>query len=129
MPRKRRATTIGVLQFARMIPDEDAAVAHFEQIRWGTRPTCPRCAEDDRITDCPRRYHRWCGHCRQYFTAKVGTVMEASKIPMRTWLLAIYFVVTHRKGISSLQLSKELSVSQPTAWFLLQRLREACGPI
>lgn len=54
--------------------------------------------------------------------------MEKSKIPMRTWLLAIYYLVTARKGISSLQLSKELSVSQPTAWFLLHRLREACGP-
>ena len=128
MSRKRRAATIGVLQFTRMIPDEDTAVAHFEAIRWGTHPTCPRCQEDDRITDCSRRYFRWCGHCRQYFTAKVGTVMEKSKIPMRTWLLAIYYLVTARKGISSLQLSKELSVSQPTAWFLLHRLREACGP-
>ena len=111
-----------------MIPDEDAAVAHFEQIRWGTRPTCPRCQTDDKITDCSRSYYRWCGQCRQYFTAKVGTVMEASKIPMRTWLLAIYYLVTARKSVSSLQLSKELSVSQPTAWFLLYRLREACGP-
>ncbi len=128
MPRKRRAATIGVLQFTRMIPDEDTAVAHFEQIRWGTCPTCPRCQTDDKITDCSRRYFRWCGHCRQYFTAKVGTVMEKSKIPMRTWLLAIYYLVTARKGISSLQLAKELALSQPTAWFLLHRLREACGP-
>ena len=54
--------------------------------------------------------------------------MEKSKISMQTWLLAIYYLVTARKGISSLQLAKELAVSQPTAWFLLHRLREACGP-
>ena len=50
--------------------------------------------------------------------------MEASNKPIRTWLLAMYFLVTARKGISSLQLSKELSISQPTAWFLLHRITE-----
>ena len=53
--------------------------------------------------------------------------MEASNIPIRKWLLAMYFLMTARKGISSLQLAKELHVSQPSAWFLLHRLREACG--
>ena len=39
----------------------------------------------------------------------------------------MYLMVTSRKGISSLQLSKELDVTQKTAWFLLQRIREACN--
>ncbi|MCY4132154.1 MAG: IS1595 family transposase [Nitrospira sp.] len=127
MATKRRAKTIGVLEFTRLFPDEDAAVAHFEGVRWGGIPTCPSCGQADSVTECKRRYFRWCGHCREYFTAKKGTVMESSKVPVRTWLLAMYYLVTARKGISSIQLSKELSVSQPTAWFLLHRLREACG--
>ena len=127
MPSKRKAATIGVLEFARRFPNETTAVKHFEQIRWQGTPTCPRCEQADRITECDRQFYRWCGRCRQYFTAKVGTVMEASNLPVRIWLLAMYFLVTARKGISSMQLSKELSVSQPAAWFLLHRLREACG--
>jgi hypothetical protein len=53
--------------------------------------------------------------------------MERSKIPLTKWLHAMYLLVTSRKGISSMQLSKELSIRQASAWFLLQRLREACG--
>ena len=128
MARKRRAVTIGILEFARRFPDEASAVTYFESMRWGGTPICPRCDQDDRVTAWQRRPgYRWCGHCRQYFTAKVGTVMEASNLPIRLWLLAMYFLVTARKGVSSIQLSKELAISQPATWFLLHRLREACG--
>ena len=127
MSKKRAAKTIGVLEFTKIFPDEETAVQYFETIRWGTTPICPRCNQSDKITDCTRKYFRWCGHCRKYFSAKTGTVMEASNKPIQMWLLAMYFLMTARKGISSLQLSKELSTSQPTAWFLLHRIREACG--
>jgi hypothetical protein len=53
--------------------------------------------------------------------------MERSHIPLHKWLYAMYLLVTARKGISSLQLSKEIGVTQKSAWFLLHRLREACG--
>ena len=55
-----------------------------------------------------------------------GTIFEKSKLPLVKWLYAIYLVQTSRKSISSLQLSKELDVTQKTAWFLLHRVREAC---
>lgn len=58
---------------------------------------------------------------------RTGTVMERSKIPLVKWLHAMYLLATSRKGISSVQLSKELSIRQASAWFLLHRLREACG--
>lgn len=127
MAKKRVAKTIGVLEFNNLFPDEDTAVAYFETIRWGQTPTCPRCNQSDKISPGQKQYQRWCGHCRKYFSAKTGTVMEASNKPIRIWLLAMYFLMTARKGISALQLSKELSCSYPTAWFLLHRIREACG--
>ena len=65
--------------------------------------------------------------CREDFTVRTGTVMERSHIPLHKWLYAMYLLVTARKGISSLQLAKEIGVTQKTAWFLLHRLREACG--
>ena len=126
MPRKRKAATIGVLEFQRRFHDPEQAIEYFESVRWPNGPVCPRCNQNDRIK--PWRTMRWCGHCRQYFTAKTGTMMETSNLPILTWLLAMYFLVTARKGISSLQLSKELSISQNSTWFLLHRIREACGP-
>ena len=127
MPKKRRAKTIGVLEFTRIFPDEDAAVQHVESVLWGGATICPRCSHDDRIRDGQKPYQRWCGRCRKYFSVKVGTVMEASNLPVRVWLLAMYYLVTARKGISSLQLSKELSITQKSCWHLLHRIREACG--
>lgn len=68
-----------------------------------------------------------CLNCKTDFTVRTGTIMERSHVPLDKWLFAMYLVLTARKGISSVQLSKELGVTQKTAWFMLQRIREACG--
>lgn len=74
----------------------------------------------------PRRY--WCGHCRQQFNAWTNTPLEYGKVKLNKWIFAAYLLMTTRKGISSLQLSKELNTRQDTAWYMLHRLRLACGP-
>lgn len=61
------------------------------------------------------------------FTVRTKTIFERSHVPLDKWLYAFYLVLTLRKGIASLQLSKELGVTQKTAWFILQRIRTACG--
>lgn len=58
---------------------------------------------------------------------RAGTVFERSHVPLDKWLYAIHLLVTARKRISSLQLSKEIGVTQKTAWFMLARLRKTCG--
>ena len=58
---------------------------------------------------------------------RTGTIFERSHVPLHKWVYAMYLLVTARKGISSLQLAKEIGVTQKTAWFMLHRLREACG--
>ena len=67
-----------------------------------------------------------CKNCRKQFTVTKGTIFESSKVSIRQWLYSIYLLVTARKGISSYQLSKELGVTQKTAWFIGHRIREAC---
>jgi len=64
---------------------------------------------------------------RQYFNAWTQTPLEYGKAPLRKWIYAAYLLMTSRKGISAMQLSKEIGVSYPTAWYLLHRLRVACG--
>lgn len=61
------------------------------------------------------------------FTVRTGTIIERSHIPLDKWLYTFYLLLTSRKGISSLQLAKEIGITQKSVWFLLQRIREACG--
>ncbi len=101
----------------------------LEQLRWGTKPVCVKCGCTGRITK-QKNYKKgyWCGDCRGYFNAFTETPLEHNRVrDARMWLFAAYLLMTARKGISAMQLSKELDVSYPTAWYMLHRLRLACG--
>ena len=119
--------TISTYELLKLFPNEQAAREYLERRRWQGAPVCPHCGGYERITVRKGKrlgYFR-CRDCGGEFTVRTGTVFERSHIPLDKWLLAMYMVVTARKGISSLQLSKELSITQHSAWFLLTRLREA----
>lgn len=112
--------------------DEDAARAHFEKLRWPEGRTCPHCGVvgDDQSTLLKGKSHRpglyKCKACAQPFTATIGTVYEDSKVPLHKWLLATHLMCASKKGISALQLQRELNLgSYRTAWFMAHRIREA----
>lgn len=119
--------TISVFQFIQKFPDEKSARAYIESKRWGDHPRCPKCGSVHRIQKRKIEGYYRCLACPLDFTVRTGTIFERSHIPLHKWLFAIYQVVTARKGISSLQLSKELGITQKSAWFLLQRIRSAFG--
>lgn len=119
--------TLSTYEFHKLFPDAEAARVYLEERRWGGCPTCPECASKDRIqTRKVTGYYR-CLACKLDFTVRTGTIFERSHVPLDKWLYAMYLVATARKGVSSLQLSKELGVTQKSTWFMLQRIREACG--
>ena len=68
-----------------------------------------------------------CRGCWKHFSVKTGTCMASSKVPLRKWAYAIYLDVTSLKGVSSMKLHRDIGVSQKTAWFMQQRIREAFG--
>lgn len=119
--------TVSTYEFFERFPNQDAARMHIEAKRWGGNVVCPHCGEIDRVQTRKVTGYFRCLACQNDFTVRTGTVFERSHVPLHKWLYAIYLLVTARKGISSLQLSKEIGVTQKTAWFMLQRLREACG--
>lgn len=119
-------STISTFDLFQMFPDADSARAYLEAQRWPNGPACPVCDEARRIYAKRGGFYR-CNACLEEFTVRTGTVFERSKVPLNKWLYAMYLLVTSRKGISSLQLAKQIGVTQKTAWFMLQRLREACG--
>ena len=125
---KRIATTISVTELFRMFPDEDVCYAWLEDARWHGQPVCPHCGGIENITKPPSKpRHYWHKDCRKQFTVTMKTCMHATKRPLQDWIYAIYSVLTARKGVSAMQLSKELGVQYRTAWHMLQRIREACG--
>ena len=118
--------TISTFELFKMFPDQDSARLYLEARLWPNGCRCPVCGLGERITARKGGYYR-CNQCKEDFTVRTGTIFERSHVPLHKWLYAMYLLVTSRKGISSLQLSKEIGVTQKTAWFILQRLREACG--
>jgi transposase-like protein len=119
-------STISTFELFNLIPDAETARLYLESRLWPNGVTCPTCAGRERITNRKGDFYR-CNVCETTFTVRTGTIFERSHIPLHKWIYAMYLVVTARKGISSMQLAKEIGVTQKTAWFMLQRLREACS--
>jgi transposase-like protein len=119
-------STISTLQLFQMFPDQETARLYLESRLWPDGATCPTCAGRKRITVRKGGFYR-CNQCKLDFTVRTATIFERSHVPLHKWIYAMYLLVTSRKGISSMQLAKEIGITQKSAWFVLQRLREACG--
>ncbi len=118
--------------------NEDKAREYLERLRWHDGIICPHCGVIDNhypLTPKPdskesvRKGVYKCKDCRKQFTVTVGTVFERSHIPLNKWLLAIYLLCSSKKGMSGLQLSKLLNITQKTAWHLTHRIRYAMAEL
>lgn len=113
-----------LIELMETFPDEQACIDHLRAIRWRNGAFCPYCG-------CNRIYHfsdnrtHKCGDCRQRFSIKVGTIFEDTKLPLRKWYMAMWMITSHKKGIASTQLAKDLKITQKSAWFVMHRLRHA----
>ena len=113
--------TVSTFELFDMIPDAEAARLYLEERRWHGSPSCPLCGAFENISARTGKrvgYYR-CHDCAGEFTVRTGTIFERSHVPLNKWVYAMYLMVTARKGVSSLQLSKEIGVTQKTAWFML----------
>jgi transposase-like protein len=109
--------------------NEEVAYAYVEARIWPEGPVCPHCGGVERISKMGGKSTRIgaykCYQCRKPFTVKIGTIFEASHVPMNVWLQAMYLIAGSKKGISSNQLHRTLGVTLKTAWFMSHRIREA----
>ena len=111
-------------EFTDYFCDEATCVAHFTASRFRNGEYCPHC-KHDKIYKCANGKRYQCAKCKQDFTIRTKTVFGESKLPLRKWYMAIYLLATTSKGISSVQLSKHVGVTQKTAWFIDHRIRSA----
>ncbi len=110
---------------------EDEARTILENIRWKDGVVCPHCGSKD-ITRMNNKSVNTrdgliqCNDCREQFTVTVGTVMQGSHITLRQWIQAFYSMCSHKKGVSTLQLQRNLGLgSYKSAWHLAHRIRLA----
>lgn len=108
-------------------PNEDAARKWFEAQIWPEGRHCPRCGSVHTV-ECKGPSHPMpyrCYDCNRYFSVRIGTLMERSRVSLRDWAIAIYLHLASLKGVSSMKLHRDIGVTQKTAWFMLQRIRKA----
>ena len=129
-PGKHYREGISLIELFERFPNDATAERWFEEQRWGEagKPGhCPMCGWTDKLGPVAARkpLPYWCGECRRHFSIKTGTVMHRSKIGLQKWAIAIYLWSTSLKGVSSMKLHRDLKITQKSAYFMAQRLREA----
>ena len=114
-----------VLELFEVFTTEQACIDHLEQLRWNGNVVSPF-DSTSKVYKCKDNKYR-CKNTGKYFNVKTNTLFDNSNVPLRKWFAAIWLVTCHKKGISSLQLSRDIDVTQKTAWFMLQRIRNCFG--
>lgn len=114
-----------ILDLVKSFPDEQTCINHLETLRWNGNVVSPF-DESSKVYNCKGNKYR-CKNTGKYFNVKTNTIFDNTKLGLQKWFLAIYIVTSHKKGISSLQLSRDLDITQKSAWFMLQRIRKCFG--
>lgn len=114
-----------ILELLQAFPDEQSCIDHLDALRWGGNVISPFNSQS-KVYKCANNKYR-CKETGKYFNVKTSTLFDNTKVKLQKWFLAIWLVTSHKKGISSIQLSKDIGVTQKTAWFMLQRIRNCFG--
>ena len=125
-PGKAHREGVTLVQLMDMFPDEASATRWFEAHVWPSGRCCGHCGSTH-TSEVPnaKPMPYWCTDCRSYFSVRTGTAISHSRVPLRKWAIAIYLEITSLKSVSSMKLHQDVGVSQPTAWFMLHRIRQA----
>lgn len=124
--KKKVEPPMGFVEFAQKYSTEEACQEKLYEVRMANGMKCPRCG-GEAFYNLKTRGTFQCKKCRYQMSLTVGTVMEGTHLKLQKWFWAIYLVATDKRGYSATGLMKQLHVGYKTAWFLLQRIREAMG--
>ena len=114
-----------ILDLIKAFPNEQTCIDHLETLRWNGNVISPFDASS-KIYNCKGNKYK-CKNTGKYFNVKTDTMFDNTKMELQKWFLAIWIVTSHKKGISSLQLGRDLNITQKSAWFMLQRIRNCFG--
>lgn len=114
-----------IFELLKAFPDEQSCINHLTVLRWNGNVVSPFDSVS-KVYVCKGNKYK-CKNTGKYFNVKTGTMFDNTKIALQKWFMAIYIVTSHKKGISSVQLGKDIGVTQKSAWFMLQRIRACFG--
>lgn len=112
-----------LIDLATYMSDEKACKQFLADLRWKDGIICPHCGHDGKIYTLKSSYK--CSSCKQPFSETKGTIFENSAVPLCKWFVAIWMITTNKRGVSSTQLSRDIDVTQKTAWSMIKRIRSA----
>ena len=127
-PGKHYREGISIIDVIRMFPDDDAAEKWFVEQRWPDGLRCPRCGSENVLDGSKHKtmpYRCRQKGCRKRFSVRTKSIMEASNLGFQIWEIALYLLTTSLKGVSSMKLHRDIKVTQKTAWFLADRIRDS----
>ena len=115
-----------LIAFQRQFPNDDACSAYLVSMRWPEGFRCPNCEHDQAWRLQTKAWTFECRRCHRQTSARAGTLMHGSKLPLQVWFWAAYLMATHSNGISARQLQGQLGLgSYKSAWLLCAKLRHA----
>ncbi len=114
-----------LIELFEAFPTEQSCIDHLEELRWSGVVISPF-DPTSIVYKCKDNKFR-CKNTGKYFNVRTKTLFDNTKIPLRKWFAAIWLVTCHKRGVSSVQLSTDIGVTQKTAWFMLHRIRKAFG--
>lgn len=113
-----------LLEITKKLNTQRRCIHYLEQLRWHGKIQCVYCTSN-KITSVRKELRYHCNGCNKSFSVLVGTIFEASNLPLPKWFIAISLVMNAKKGISSRQLARHISVTKDTAWYVQKRLQSA----
>jgi transposase-like protein len=114
---------MNLIEISNRFPTELEAVKYFEQFRWGKKPACPYCGSmsiGDRNKDL--RWH--CKDCFKSFSVTTNTNLHNTRIPLKSWLFAFCLVSNAKKGLSAMQLQRDIHIHYESAWAMYHKIRD-----
>jgi len=113
-----------LIKITEKLNTQGKCMAYLEKNRWSITPICPYC-NSTKSSRKTQEFRHTCHNCKRSYSVLVGTLFESTKLPITKWFFAIHLITNAKKGISSLQLARDLHVNKNTAWFLQKRIRQA----
>lgn len=114
-----------IIDLIKAFPTQQSCIDHLEELRWNGNVVSPFDSES-KVYNCKGNKYK-CKNTGKYFNVKTNTIFDNTKIELQKWFLGIWLVTSHKKGISSLQLGRDLNITQKSAWFMLSRIRKCFG--
>jgi transposase-like protein len=102
-------------------PNEQSCIKHLENLRWNNQIISPF-DKKSKVYACKDDKFR-CRNSGKYFNVRTNTIFHNSRIPLQKWFIAVWIISNGKRGITSVALGQELDITQKTAWFMLQRIK------